>query len=81
MARKPKEITNIKELKGRDPDLEELLDLLNSGDHVIREISRRCGVAVSTIQNWRTGKTLRPSNTTIRFVLRAMGYRRRIEKL
>jgi len=81
MAARKKEITNIKNLKGRDPDLEELLDLLNQGDHVIKEISRRCGVATSTIQAWRSGKTLRPQNATIRFVLTAMGYRRRIEKL
>lgn len=65
----------------RDPELIETIDaMLNSGMS-IAGISNRCGVSESCLRNWLAGKTRRPQNITISFVLRACGFKRVIMRI
>lgn len=60
----------------RDPVLDQVLDCIESSNHSLTWISAKSGVSVTTLINWRSGKTRRPQNVTIDFVLRACGYKR-----
>ena len=69
-----------------DPFMEQVRGLiLDSGmsiGDIIDEIYDQSGGVVnmswSTIDNWQTGKTKRPQNFTLTWVLRAIGYERTV---
>jgi hypothetical protein len=65
----------------RDPTLDQVLKLMDQGHHSAKYLSEKSGVAATTIYNWRHGKTRRPQNVTMDFVLRAMGYKRTITRM
>jgi transcriptional regulator with XRE-family HTH domain len=46
----------------------------------LSEIQRRCGVTTQTMRNWQSQRTRRPSSTTLRYVLKALGYKLTITK-
>lgn len=55
-----------------DHDLDRTLYFIER--HSTADLARRSGVSVSTIRNWRKGKTRTPYHITMRFVLQAAGY-------
>lgn len=58
-----------------DPLMTETLTLLSQSNQTLTTISNRCGVSKSCMDNWKRGKVKRPQAATMRFVLRALGYR------
>ena len=60
----------------RDPELDQVLELLLQSPKSWARISEESGVARATIRNWELGRTKRPQNVTIKFVMRAIGYER-----
>lgn len=68
----------------RDPDMIELCDIIDklgmsNGDIIDKVLDASGGsVAMSwqTIENWRNGKTRKPSNFTLKWVGYALGYER-----
>lgn len=84
--RKPNRISHSKTDKAyqhrdKDPVLVQVLNLLEESPLSVAEICRSSGVAASTLRAWREGATRRPQNVTIDFVLKAMGYERRIQRI
>lgn len=75
--------------RDRDPDMEELCDLieksgLSVGDiieRVLDQSSNRVSISYTTISNWLSGKTRRPQNFTMTWVARALGYERKWRRL
>ena len=69
----------------KDPILDELNPLIEdqmaSGRVTKAQIERESGVCASTVNAWLNGKTRRPQNATIDFVLKAMGFHRPIRRL
>lgn len=62
--------------KPRDPMLDQVLECMATSNRSLTWIAERSGVSIATLINWRSGKTRRPQNVTIDFVLRACGYKR-----
>jgi len=58
-----------------DPAMLETVQLMRESNKTIGVISNRCGVSKTCLRNWQRGKTKRPQITTLRFVLRALGYK------
>jgi hypothetical protein len=54
--------------------------LLQKRDVSLAVLSNRCGVTQTTMRNWMKRKTRRPNASTLRFVLRSLGYNLKITK-
>lgn len=67
--------------KGKDPLLIQVINLIEESGYSIAYISEKSGVSGTTIRNWIGGKTMRPQNVTMDFVLRVIGYERRLVKI
>lgn len=65
----------------KDPVLIQVINLVEESPMTLAAIANKSGVAESTIRNWIGGHTRRPQNITMEFVLRAIGYERKIVKL
>jgi uncharacterized membrane-anchored protein YjiN (DUF445 family) len=57
-----------------DPGMLETVELMRQSNKTNSMISTKCGVSKTCLRNWQKGKTKRPQITTLRFVLRALGY-------
>lgn len=64
----------------RDPDLVETIKAIRASGLTIRGVSYATGISESCLRNWLSGKTKRPQNITITFVLRACGFERKLIK-
>jgi hypothetical protein len=60
----------------KDPVIHELIDLVNKDPRSVTAIAKDAFIAPSTLMNLDHGKTRRPQNATIEFLLRAMGKKR-----
>lgn len=72
---KTRELTGYR-LLDHDPALDEFRRAWKSDPQVKARICRRSGVSASCISSWLAGRTRKPQNITIEFVMRAMGYER-----
>ena len=59
-----------------DPDLAQVCLLLRN-QNSLTYVSEKSGVSKTCMRNWMSGKTKRPYNVTITFVMRALGYGKR----
>lgn len=59
-----------------DPMLAEVLATL--GDTPTGVLAARSGLARSTIENWKAGRTRHPQSISLQFALRAAGFRLKI---
>ena len=64
-----------------DPDLGEALHCMEQSGLSVKGVAFRTGISESCLRNWMRGKTKRPQNITISFVLRACGFERRIVRI
>lgn len=64
----------------QDPVIKRVGALVKNEKLKHRQISKRSGVATSTMSNWFNGKTRRPQYATIMAVVRALGYREQFVK-
>lgn len=60
--------------KDKDPILYTVLELLRKSNRSNHSIAIEAGISPLTIQRWEYGITRRPQVTTIRAVLRVLGY-------
>lgn len=73
----------------RDPELEEVCSIVSKSGLSSAEISSKitqlskssASVAPTTIDNWLSGKTKRPQNYTLTWVMSALGYERKWRKI
>lgn len=63
-------------LLDHDPDLDRFRRAWRDEPRITARICRKSGVSNSCISSWLTGKTRKPQNITLEFVMRAMGYER-----
>lgn len=63
-----------------DPDLAQVVMILNNSPEKKRAIQDSRGVTTQTLNNWVSGRTKRPYNVTLTFVMEGLGYRRKWEK-
>jgi hypothetical protein len=63
-----------------DPDLAQVVMILNNSPEKKRAIQDSKGVTTQTLNNWVSGRTKRPYNVTLTFVMEGLGYRRKWEK-
>lgn len=65
--------------KYKDVQFDPVINMMRRAMEVAGEtpssISRKTGISVGCIAAWFSGKTKRPQNVTVRFFLRACGYR------
>jgi len=62
-----------------DPVRDEVVALIEESGMSLEAISRKSGgVSTTTLRRWINGATRRPQNVTLDFVLRGLGYERRI---
>lgn len=60
----------------RDPVLDEITRAITDSGRSLSWIAERSGVSKNTLYMWESGKTRRPQNLTVEFVLRVLGYER-----
>lgn len=73
----------------RDPELEEVCSIIDKSGLSSVEISSKiaqlskssASVTPATIDNWLSGKTKRPQNYTLTWVMSALGYERKWRKI
>ena len=61
----------------KDPELEFVVSCIDeyvSKGGTLKEIEKGAEVSASTMRNWRLGKTHRPGNLTMSWVMTALGY-------
>lgn len=63
-----------------DPDLAQVVMILKNSPEKKAAIEGSKGVTRQTMNNWVSGRTKRPYNVTLTFVMEGLGYRRRWEK-
>lgn len=63
-----------------DPDLAQVVMILTNSPEKKRAIQDSKGVTTQTLNNWCSGRTKRPYNVTLSFVMEGLGYRRKWEK-
>ena len=56
----------------RDPMIDTVLDICANSGQSMHKISQNSGVSASTLHNWKSGKTGRPQNITMRAVLNSL---------
>lgn len=64
-------LADIYKATDRDPLLNEVLKALEN--EPIAKVSRKTGIAPTTLRNWWKGKTRRPQAITMNFALRSVG--------
>jgi transcriptional regulator with XRE-family HTH domain len=65
----------------RDPVLEEITRAITDSGRSLAWVAERSGVSRSTIYRWENGRTRRPQNLTVEFVLKVLGYERIVRKM
>lgn len=64
----------------KDPILNAVADVVKRQEHLKNsQVHAICGVATATLDNWFSGGTRRPQNSTVTAVTSALGYVRRDE--
>ena len=64
-----------------DPDLAQVVMILQNSPEKKKAIEKSKGVTTQTLNNWVSGRTKRPYNVTLSFVMEGLGYRRKWEKI
>ena len=81
---KPRNLAHVTRDRGyrwseRDPILDEVCRLITNSGLSAAAVAARAEITAATVNAWLSGHTKRPQNATIDAVLRALGFRRRIE--
>jgi transcriptional regulator with XRE-family HTH domain len=64
----------------KDPIIDELRTIDQKEGLTYRQVHYLSGISESTMRNWFEGKTKRPQNASIEAFVRALGYKRVLQK-
>lgn len=65
----------------KDPIIDTLMDLCKQDGRSLSAIANAACLSPTTLHNWDAGKTKKPTNVSVDFTLRALGYERRVVKI